>query len=67
MGRHLVPDRDAEHGKKAKWMMGGHHNTVRYDYSGPGFEAQLAASLQRTGLGYVMRDCFFAVVSQNKQ
>eukprot|EP00940_MAST-03C_sp_MAST-3C-sp2_P001688 g1688.t1 len=52
VGRHLIPDRDAQNGRKCGWI-GGFHNGIRFDYSREGFERQLSSSLQRMGLGYV--------------
>ena len=52
VGRFLVPDPRGMNGVPMAWI-GGMHNSVTFDYSGPAIERQLEDSLQRTGLGRI--------------
>ena len=52
VGRDLIPHPRGREGRSVGWS-GGLHFSIKFDYSAEGFERQLAASLQRTGLGRV--------------
>ena len=52
VGRDLIPNRRGHEGRDVGWS-GGLHFRIQFDYTSAGFERQLDASLQRTGLGHV--------------